>query len=403
MTSQKSSGNGALLIIGILFFVFGFVTWVNSVLIAFFKSAFHLNNFQSLLVASAFFISYFVMSIPSSWVLAKSGFKNGMSFGLFAMSIGTLLFIPAANSENYALFLLGLFIIGSGLALLQTASNPYVTILGPRESAATRISFMGICNKIAGILSQFIFGSLLLSNEIGDKVDLGIVIKPYAIMTVVLVALAIWIRFSALPDIDSDEEDSEQEIATKKTSVFQFPNLVLGLIAFFLYVGVEVMAGDTIINYGTSQGFAMDEAKNFTSFTLYGMLAGYIAGILFIPKLISQQTALNISAILGIVFSLGTVFAPNPTLSVGSLAFLGLANALMWPALWPLAIEGLGKFTKIGSALIVMMIAGGAILPLAYGHIADLIGDTKMAYSIMLPCYVFIYYYAVKGHKKKSW
>ncbi|RVU26599.1 glucose/galactose MFS transporter [Sandaracinomonas limnophila] len=403
MTSQKSSGNGALLIIGILFFVFGFVTWVNSVLIAFFKSAFHLNNFQSLLVASAFFISYFVMSIPSSWVLAKSGFKNGMSFGLFAMSIGTLLFIPAANSENYALFLLGLFIIGSGLALLQTASNPYVTILGPRESAATRISFMGICNKIAGILSQFIFGSLLLSNEIGDKVDLGIVIKPYAIMTLVLVALAIWIRFSALPDIDSDEEDSEQEIATKKTSVFQFPNLVLGLIAFFLYVGVEVMAGDTIINYGTSQGFAMDEAKNFTSFTLYGMLAGYIAGILFIPKLISQQTALNISAILGIVFSLGTVFAPNPTLSVGSLAFLGLANALMWPALWPLAIEGLGKFTKIGSALIVMMIAGGAILPLAYGHIADLIGDTKMAYSIMLPCYVFIYYYAVKGHKKKSW
>jgi len=403
MTSQKSSGNGALLIIGILFFVFGFVTWVNSVLIAFFKSAFHLNNFQSLLVASAFFISYFVMSIPSSWVLAKSGFKNGMSFGLFTMSIGTLLFIPAANSENYALFLLGLFIIGSGLALLQTASNPYVTILGPRESAATRISFMGICNKIAGILSQFIFGSLLLSNEIGDKVDLGIVIKPYAIMTVVLVALAIWIRFSALPDIDSDEEESEQEIATKKTSVFQFPNLVLGLIAFFLYVGVEVMAGDTIINYGTSQGFAMDEAKNFTSFTLYGMLAGYIAGILFIPKLISQQTALNISAILGILFSLGTVFAPNPTLSVGSLAFLGLANALMWPALWPLAIEGLGKFTKIGSALIVMMIAGGAILPLAYGHIADLIGDTKMAYSIMLPCYVFIYYYAVKGHKKKSW
>jgi len=403
MTSQKSSGNGALLIIGILFFVFGFVTWVNSVLIAFFKSAFHLNNFQSLLVASAFFISYFVMSIPSSWVLAKSGFKNGMSFGLFTMSIGTLLFIPAANSENYALFLLGLFIIGSGLALLQTASNPYVTILGPRESAATRISFMGICNKIAGILSQFIFGSLLLSNEIGDKVDLGIVIKPYAIMTVVLVALAIWIRFSALPDIDSDEEESEQEIATKKTSVFQFPNLVLGLIAFFLYVGVEVMAGDTIINYGTSQGFAMDEAKNFTSFTLYGMLAGYIAGILFIPKLISQQTALNISAILGILFSLGTVFAPNPTLSVGSLAFLGLANALMWPALWPLAIEGLGKFTKIGSALIVMMIAGGAILPLAYGHIADLIGDTKMAYLIMLPCYVFIYYYAVKGHKKKSW
>ncbi len=403
MTSTKTTGNGPLIIIGILFFVFGFVTWVNSVLIAFFKSAFALNNFQSLLVASAFFISYFVMSIPSSWVLAKTGFKNGMSFGLFAMSIGTLLFIPAANTENYPLFLLGLFIIGSGLALLQTASNPYVTILGPRESAATRISFMGICNKIAGILSQFIFGSLFLSNEVGTKVDLGIVVQPYAIMTGVLVLLAVWIRFSTLPDIDAEENDDEEKKESAKTSVFQFPNLVLGLVAFFLYVGVEVMAGDTIINYGTSQGFAMEEAKNFTSFTLYGMLAGYIAGILFIPKLLSQQKALNYSAILGIIFSLLTVFSPNPTLSVGSLAFLGLANALMWPALWPLAIEGLGKFTKIGSALIVMMIAGGAILPLVYGSIADAIGNTQLAYLIMVPCYLFILFYALKGHKKQSW
>jgi glucose/galactose transporter len=403
MTSNKTSGNGPLIIIGILFFVFGFVTWVNSVLIAFFKSAFALNNFQSLLVASAFFISYFVMSIPSSWVLAKTGFKNGMSFGLFAMSLGTLLFIPAANSKNYPLFLLGLFIIGSGLALLQTASNPYVTILGPRESAATRISFMGICNKVAGILSQFIFGSLLLSNEVGTQVDLGIVIQPYTIMTAVLIGLAVWIRFSSLPDIDADDEDNSEERETSKTSVFQFPNLVLGLVAFFLYVGVEVMAGDTIINYGTSKGFAMEEAKNFTSFTLYGMLAGYIAGILFIPKLLSQQKALNYSAILGIIFSLLTVFSPDPTLSVGSLAFLGLANALMWPALWPLAIEGLGKFTKIGSALIIMMIAGGAILPLVYGSIADAIGNTQLAYIIMVPCYLFILFYAVKGHKKQSW
>lgn len=403
MTNKTSSGNGPLIIIGILFFVFGFVTWVNSVLIAFFKSAFALNNFQSLLVASAFFISYFVMSIPSSWVMSKTGFKNGMSLGLLAMSIGTLLFIPAANIQNYPLFLLGLFIIGSGLALLQTASNPYVTILGPRESAAQRISFMGICNKVAGILSQYIFGSLLLSNEIGVSVDLGIVIKPYAIMTAVLVLLAIWIRFSGLPDIDAEEEKSENAGESNKSSVFQFPNLVFGLIAFFLYVGVEVMAGDTIINYGTSQGFAIDEAKNFTSFTLYGMLAGYIAGILFIPKYLSQQKALNYSAVLGIIFSLLTVFAPNPTLSVGSLALLGLANALMWPAMWPLALQGLGKFTKIGSALIVMMIAGGAILPLIYGSIADSIGNTKLAYIIMVPCYLFIYFYAIKGHKKQSW
>lgn len=398
MTNAKKS-NGPLIMIGILFFVFGFVTWVNSVLIAFFKDAFQLNNFQSLLVTSAFFISYFVMAIPSSWVLAKTGFKNGMSFGLLAMAAGTLLFIPAAKAENYSLFLLGLFVIGTGLALLQTASNPYVTILGPSESAAQRISVMGICNKVAGILSQVIFGGLLLSSAAGAA-KLETVIMPYGIMTAILVALALWVRFSTLPEVEAEE--SEEEKSATKSSVWEYPNLVLGLIAFFLYVGVEVMAGDTIINYGVSKGFSMDIAKSFTSYTLYGMLAGYIVGILFIPKYLSQSKALNYSAILGIVFSLGAVILDG-YLSVLCIALLGLANALMWPSLWPLAIQGLGKFTKIGSALIIMMISGGALIPLVYGSIADNLGDTQLAYVIMVPCYLFILYYATIGHKKSSW
>ena len=398
MTQAKQS-NGPLIMIGILFFVFGFVTWVNSVLIAFFKDAFQLNNFQSLLVTSAFFISYFVMAIPSSWVLAKTGFKNGMSFGLLAMAAGTLLFIPAAKAENYALFLLGLFVIGTGLALLQTASNPYVTILGPSESAAQRISVMGICNKVAGILSQVIFGGLLLSSAAGAA-KLETVIMPYGIMTAILVALALWVRFSTLPEVEAEE--TEEEKSATKSSVWEYPNLVLGLIAFFLYVGVEVMAGDTIINYGVSKGFSMDIAKSFTSYTLYGMLAGYIVGIFFIPKYLSQSKALNYSAILGIIFSVGAV-ALDGYLSVLCIALLGLANALMWPAMWPLAIQGLGKFTKIGSALIIMMISGGALIPLVYGSIADSLGDTQLAYSIMVPCYLFILYYATIGHKKSSW
>lgn len=385
--------------IGILFFVFGFVTWVNSVLIAFFKAAFHLNNFQSLLVTSAFFIAYFVMAIPSSWVLAKTGFKNGMSFGLLAMAVGTLLFIPAAQAANYPLFLIGLFVIGTGLALLQTASNPYVTILGPAESAAKRISVMGICNKIAGILSQVIFGGLLLSDAAGP-VDLHVVIQPYIIMTVMLLGLALWVRFSSLPEVEAEETIEESKHA--KSSVWAYPNLVLGLIAFFLYVGVEVMAGDTIINYGQSQGFSMDEAKSFTSFTLYGMLAGYIVGISFIPKYLSQQKALNYSAVLGILFSIGAIVFDGYA-SVLCLASLGIANALMWPALWPLAIHGLGKFTKIGSALIIMMISGGALVPLVYGSLADTLGNTQIAYAIMIPCYLFILYYATIGHKKSSW
>ncbi len=400
MTTNSKSSNGPLMIIGILFFVFGFITWVNSVLIAFFKDAFQLNNFDSLLVTFAFFISYFVMAIPSSWVLAKTGFKRGMSLGLLSMAIGTLLFIPAAKMANYPMFLFGLFVIGTGLALLQTASNPYVTILGPSESAAKRISVMGICNKVAGILSQFIFGGLFLSNGLVGNEKLNTVITPYGIMTVILIILAIWVWFSSLPEVEAEEVKQDHDAV--KDSVWSYPNLVLGLVAFFLYVGVEVIAGDTIINYGVSQGFDKDVAKIFTTYTLYGMLVGYIVGILFIPKYLSQQKALNYSAILGIVFSIGTIVFTGFT-SVLCLALLGLANALMWPALWPLAIQGLGKFTKLGSALIIMMISGGALLPLLYGKIADQIGDTQKAYIIMIPCYIFIYFYATIGHKKSSW
>ena len=400
MTTNSKSSNGPLMMIGILFFVFGFITWVNSVLIAFFKDAFQLNNFDSLLVTFAFFISYFVMAIPSSWVLAKTGFKRGMSLGLLSMALGTLLFIPAAKMANYPMFLFGLFVIGTGLALLQTASNPYVTILGPSESAAKRISVMGICNKVAGILSQFIFGGLFLSTGLVGNEKLNTVITPYGIMTAILVALAIWVWFSSLPEVEAEEV--KQDLGSVKDSVWSYPNLVLGLIAFFLYVGVEVIAGDTIINYGVSQGFDKDVAKIFTTYTLYGMLAGYIIGILFIPKYLSQQKALNYSAILGIVFSIGAIVFTGFT-SVLCLALLGLANALMWPALWPLAIQGLGKFTKLGSALIIMMISGGALLPLLYGKIADTIGDTQKAYVIMIPCYIFIYFYATIGHKKSSW
>ncbi len=400
--NQKNS-NLPLVIIGILFFVFGFVTWVNSVLIAFFKKAFDLNNFQSLLVAFAFFISYFVMAIPSSWVIKRTGYKNGMAFGLVAMAVGTLLFVPAATSENYRMFLIGLFVIGAGLALLQTASNPYVTILGPIESAAKRISVMGICNKVAGIVSQYIFGGILLSSAAADSVDLSIVITPYLIITVVLIALVAFVYFSGLPNIEVKESEKPKEDEEEKTSVFQYPNLVLGMVAFFLYVGVEVMAGDTIINFGIEQGFTEEEAKLFTTYTLYGMLFGYIMGILFIPKKLSQHKALLYSAILGVILSLGATFIPNPSLAVGCVAFLGIANALMWPAMWPLAINGLGKFTELGSALIIMMIAGGALYPLLYGYLADNVFNSQLAYLIMVPAYMYIYYYAKAGHLKSKW
>lgn len=407
--SKKNSYLGPLFIIGILFFVMGFVTWVNGTLITFFKKAFSLDNTSSYLVTFAFFISYTVMAIPCSMVLKKTGFKNGMSLALVVMALGTLIFIPAAEMASYPLFLVGLFTIGIGLTVLQTASNPYATILGPRDSAAQRISIMGIANKTAGIFSQIIFGKLLLAgaSSADPKSELDKVAMPYLVLTVVLVALAIIIRMSkGLVEVSEEEEDDKplaaQQATVQKTSVLQFPNLVLGVIALFCYVGAEVIAGDTIISYGVSLGFPEEEARLFGTYTLYGMMFGYVLGIVLIPKYVSQQAYLKFSAILGLIV---TVVAINSTgfTSVICIAILGFANAVIWPALWPLALSGLGKFTKIASALLVMGISGGAVLPLVYGSIADSIGSTQKAYWILVPLYIYMLYFGLIGHKKKSW
>ncbi len=406
--SKKNSYLGPLFIIGILFFVMGFVTWVNGTLITFFKKAFSLDNTSSYLVTFAFFISYTVMAIPCSMVLKKTGFKNGMSLALGVMAVGTLIFIPAAEMASYPLFLVGLFTIGIGLTVLQTASNPYATILGPRESAAQRISIMGIANKSAGIFSQIIFGKLLLAGaSTGDpKSELDKVAMPYLVLTAVLVVLALVIRMSkGLVEVSEEEDDAPvlgQPVTAQKTSVLQFPNLVLGVIALFCYVGAEVIAGDTIISYGVSLGFPEEEARLFGTYTLYGMMTGYLLGIVLIPKYVSQQAYLKFSAILGLIV---TVIAINSTgfTSVICIAILGFANAVIWPALWPLALSGLGKFTKIASALLVMGISGGAVLPLVYGSIADSIGSTQKAYWILVPLYIYMLYFGFAGHKKKSW
>lgn len=404
-------------IIGLLFFIFGFVTWLNGILIPYLQIACELTNFQALFVAFAFYISYTVMALPSSWILKKTGFKNGMMVGLLVMAIGTIMFIPAAQTRIYGLFLLGLFIMGAGLALLQTASNPYITIIGPRESAAKRISIMGISNKVAGALAPLILAYFILHD--GDAFvenlktleesakaialnDLAArVIMPYLIMTAILVLLGVMIRFAPLPEIEEEQDESTTDESTTKTNIFQFPNLILGVAALFFYVGAEVIAGDTIIRYGISLGIPIDTAKVFTSLTLVSMIAGYIMGIILIPKYLSQEKALTISAVLGIVFSLAAIYSP-PLVSVTFVALLGFANALVWPAIWPLALHGLGRFIKTGSAMLIMAIAGGAILPLVWGKIADDY-TSQAAYWVMIPLYIFIFFYSTKWYKLTSW
>ena len=407
-----------MIIISALFFIFGFVTWLNGILIPYLKIACQLSDFQALFVAFAFYIAYTIMALPSAWVLKKIGFKNGMMIGLWIMAIGTIIFIPAALSRTFAVFLTGLFVMGTGLALLQTASNPYVTVIGPKESAARRISILGICNKLAGAIAPLILAYYILND--GDAFVESLkgmdavtkataldelasrVVRPYSVMTIVLIAMGIGVRLAPLPEIKQEQEEKKtiSDIDHKK-SIFDFPHLILGAIALFFYVGAEVIAGDTIINYGLSLGIDLDTAKAFTSYTMITMVVGYLLGVLLIPKVINQRLALQISAILGVVFALAVIFTSGLT-SVIFVALFGLANALVWPAIWPLAISDLGKFINTGSALLIMAISGGAILPLLWGRLSDLF-STQEAYWIVVPCYLFILFYAVKGYQIRNW
>ena len=406
--------NKPIVIIGALFFVFGFVTWLGSVLIPYFKIACELNNFESYLVAFAFYISYLVMAIPSARILSFTGYKKGMSLGLLIMAGGALLFIPAALSRSYIIFLSGLFVQGTGLAILQTASNPYITILGPIESAARRISIMGICNGIAGVVAPLLLGAVALKDADAIKARIAAisadqasdilnrlahrVIMPYSMMGVVLICLSVFIFYSELPELNADAEDEIVAVAnTNKTSIFQFPHLLLGVLTLFLYVGVEVIAGDTIISYGASQGIALSTAKFFTSGTLTCMLIGYVVGIICIPRYISQVKVLQVSAVMGLIF-VSMALLTKGIASVAFIALLGLANSLVWPSIWPLAIAGLGRFTKVGSSLLIMAVGGGALLPLLYGWLAD-VWSPKMAYWEVVPCYLFILFYAKAGHR----
>ena len=411
--TNKQSYATSLFLVGCLYFIFGFVTWLNGSLIPFLQTACELTDFQAYLVTFALYITYFVMALPSSFILNKTGFKKGMSLGLLIMAVGSLIFIPAANQRNYTYFLTGLFMQGLGLAVLQTAVNPYVTILGPEETAAKRISIMGIANKVAGISSPLILAAVLLHGiddinaQLKTVSDTSLktqllndlaqrIVNPYMIVTIVLVVLALLILISPLPNLKDEEVNPEELTKGERSSITAHPYLFLGAIAIFLYVGVEVMAGDTIINYGKYFNMPMDNAKFFTSITLSCMVGGYFLGIALMPKIISQETALKLCAILGIIFTIGVLVTSGIT-SVIMVACLGLAHSLMWPAIFPMSLKGLGRHTKRGAAFLIMGIAGGAILPLIYGQVADMT-NRQTAYVIMIPCYLYILYFAVKGH-----
>jgi len=447
---EKRSAIIPMIILTALFFILGFVTWLNGPLIPFFELACELTSSQAYFVTFAFYIAYFVMAIPSSWVIEKVGYKNGISLGLLIIAAGAFVFYPAAESRTFLLFLIALFVMGTGLAILQTASNPYVVVIGPRESAAARISVLGIANKLAGFVAPIVLTALVLSNMqefTADKIAaLDAVSKsnaldalalqlqrPYLYMGLIIMILAVLVKFSPLPEIDLDEDGNVSDLSIFKQvkNAFKRPQLVLGVITLMLYLAAEVLAGDSIGGFGKQLGVYGAEGNFYlklTSFTMSAMVVGYVLGITLIPKYVSQVTALKVSGLLGIVLVVLIVLIsptimiqlpgiPNLPFVILLVALLGLANALCWPAIWPMALEDLGGYTKIGSAILIMGIIGGAIFPLFYGMITENINEAnvlngtqaisksgnQIAYLILLPSYLMILFYAVKGHKYRSW
>lgn len=404
-----------IITIGILFFVFGFVSWINAILIPYFQLSCELTTTQAMMVPFAFYISYFVMAIPASFVLQKTGFKNGMALGLYIMAAGASVFIPAALTRNYPEFLTGLFVLATGLTILQTASNPYVTILGPIESAAKRISIMGVCNKVAGAIAPLILIKAITKNpdeidQLKDRLpslsmaqrkivltDLSSrLVIPYLVICTALVALGLIIRYSHLPDVnEAQDEIMDQDGAERQPGIFRYPYLVLGAITCFFAVSAEVLVVDSIINYGRHVGFSFRAAKYFATYTLLLMILSYVIGAIAIPKYIRQKTALKYSAIAGLIISSTAVWVSG-AMSVWFICALGLFNALLWPSIWPLSIEGLGPHTKRGSAFLIMGIIGGALTPLMYGYFSDMVSP-QQGYWLLIPCYLFIWFFAARG------
>jgi glucose/galactose transporter len=400
-----------LAIIGALFFIMGWFTWINGPLIAFVQVAFELNVVNAFLVTFVFYLSYFCWALPASLILDRTGMKRGMALALWVMALGAVVFGEFCTRRWYPGALGGLFVIGAGLAILQTAANPYISILGPIDSAAQRIAVMGICNKIAGILAPILLGTLVLHGmgNIADQVAVAdaqgksqilstfaaSIHTPYLLMAGVLAALGFGILLSPLPDVRSEHDNAG---AGTNDSLFEFPHVWLGALAIFVYVGAEVMAGDAIGTYGRGFNIPLDQTKFFTSFTLGSMLVGYVVGFLTIPRIVSQQRYLAFSAVAGMVLALAAALTHGYA-SVACVAALGFANAMMWPAIFPLAIHGLGRLIERGSALLIMGIAGGAIIPQAFAYLKQTYDFQLVFLALMVPCYLYIWFFATRGHR----
>ncbi|WP_199528352.1 MFS transporter [Pseudoalteromonas sp. bablab_jr010] len=415
-----------MVLAGSMFFILGCITWLNGAITPFLQQMLELSPLQASFIISSFYIAVTVAGIPSAMLIKRVGYKNGMAIGCAIMALSALMYIPAAKLQMIEIFLFAQLMIGVGQTVLQTAVNPYVVKMGSEKSAAVRVCIMGLLNKFAGVIVPVIFAAVVVSGVVDGAGKLSqeqkdmmanSLIMPYVLIAALIMLFAAFAKFAPLPDLVFDEDETPNGKGEIKETLAH-PHLVLGVVGIALYVAVEVIAADTIGSYALQIGVA--DYSVMTSYTMACMLIGYAIGILTIPRFMSQQTALLMSGIAGIITVLLVVLGSNDSFIISNLllvpfggpqlpdpllciALLGFANAMVWPAIWPLALAGLGRLTGTASGLLIMGIAGGALGPLliGLGNVAGL--GAQGAYIVMIPSYVFILFYALKGHKMRSW
>lgn len=397
--TQKNNYLFPLAIIGLFFFSIGFALGINSYLMPVLKNAMHISGAASSLLLAATFIPFLLFGIPATHCIRLIGYKRTMALSFAIFAVAFALFILAAKQNSLTWFLIASFVSGAANAVLQASVNPYVTILGPLDSAARRISCMGISNKLAWPVTT-LFITLVIGKGIGDT-QLSDLYMPFTIIIAIFLLLGVIALLAPLPDVkaagedESDTTTASNSYADGKTSILQFPHLLLGCLALFLYVGVETISLATATGYAQSLGL---EGDNYGFIPSVGMIVGYVCGVIFIPRYLSQAAAMRICAIIALVGSIAVAVVPNPVFSVCCIFLMALGCSLMWPALWPLAMADLGKFTKVGSSLLTMAIAGGAVMPWLQGLVQDAF-SYQTSYWVSVPCFLFILYYGLAGYK----
>src|SRR5690554_4237191 len=391
-----------LLIVGSMNAVLGFALGVNAFFIPFVQQAFNVTTSMSYMIMVATFSAYLVFGGATGPILKKVGYKRGMVLALLLMAVGFLMIVPSAKMVSFPLFLAALFVNGLGQALLTGSYSTYVSIIGNPASAAARISVMGIFAKVFYAIASLILAFFIdLSN-----VRITDTITPFYIIAAILFVMGIVYYSSPLPEIkaigeeteDALDDDHSSAYARSKTSIWQFPHLILGVVAIFFTVGAEYLALGTINDF--AQNLGLPNPQNYVWLVSFSMIVGYTCGILFIPKYLSQTRALVVSTLLGITVTL-LILLLRGTVSIYLVPVLGLANALLWPSVWPLAIQDLGKFTKTGSSLLVTGIIGAGIIPLVFGFLAEKQGY-QFAYIVGFVCYLYILYFALWGSKIRT-